>query len=113
MWRFFIIVFGFMVFSANIPARAEDVGRYQAVSVPKAANEFVDRVMILDTKTGDFWLWWESPAVQGSPGGLGITYMGKVTPGSVEGYTHPIQRSNDTAKAKPLCANDCCDNLGL
>ena len=50
-------------------ANAEDVGRYQMVPLPKAPNEFGDRVMILDTTTGDLWQWWEATSTGQYGGG--------------------------------------------
>lgn len=74
------------------PANAENIGRYQALALPKAANELGDRIMILDTSTGDLWQWWDAPGLGQFPTKTGITYMGKVAPGSAPGETHSFQR---------------------
>jgi hypothetical protein len=73
-------------------ANADDVGRYQMVPIPKAPNEPGDRVMILDTTTGDLWQWWEAPRTGQYGGGDGLTYMGRVAPGSRPGETRTFRR---------------------
>lgn len=77
------------------PAIAGDpvIGRYQGFILPKGSNEINgDRMMVLDTATGDLWQWWDSPALNQSAAKAGITYMGRVTPGTAPGETRTFQR---------------------
>ena len=75
-------------------AHAENpVGRYEMVTLPSQPGSYDRRVMILDTVDGHLWQWWEAPAVGGSAPTSGITYLGKVAPGSAPGETVPAHRS--------------------
>jgi hypothetical protein len=69
---------------AQTAMAADDIGRYQAIPLQDAA---ASRIMILDTRDGHLWQWFEAPIVQGQPdsGGVGISYMGKVVPGGAPG----------------------------
>jgi hypothetical protein len=73
-------------------ALANDIGRYQAIPLPKSESEVGERIMILDTSTGDLWQWWDAPALANVPARSGVTYMGKVAPGSAPGETRSFQR---------------------
>lgn len=69
------------------------IGRYKGFILPKGSSEIGgDRMMVLDTTTGDLWQWWDSPALNQSPAKAGITYMGRVTPGTAPGETKTFQR---------------------
>jgi hypothetical protein len=64
------------------------MGRFQGFVLPKGSNDLGgDRMMVLDTATGDLWQWWDSPALNQSPAKSGITYMGRVAPGIAPGET--------------------------
>jgi hypothetical protein len=79
---------------AATPAIAADTGRYQAVALPKAPNETGDRMMILDTVTGDLWQWSEAPTNGNSAGGDSMTYMGRPDlgqPGETKTFKKIIQ----------------------
>ena len=69
------------------------VGRYEMLALPNKPGSYDTRVMILDTADGHLWQWWEAPAVGSSAPSSGITYLGKVTPGSTPGETMPAHRS--------------------
>jgi hypothetical protein len=69
------------------------VGRYEMVTLPNKPGSFDNRVMILDTADGHLWQWWEVPAVGGMVPSSGITYLGKVVPGSTPGETMPARHS--------------------
>jgi hypothetical protein len=57
------------------------MGRFQGFVLPKGSNDLGgDRMMVLDTATGDLWQWWDSPALNQSPAKSGITYMGHGSP---------------------------------
>jgi hypothetical protein len=68
------------------------MGRYQAFSLPKNAEEIGTRLMVLDTSTGDLWQYFDSPGVGGKPAVSGITYLGKVNATLTPGETVTIQR---------------------
>ena len=75
-------------------AHAENpVGRYEMVALPNKPGSYDNRVMILDTADGHLWQWWEAPAVGSSVPSSGVTYLGKVTPGTAAGETMPARRS--------------------
>jgi hypothetical protein len=75
------------------PAHADDsVGRYQMVTIPSNTGSFDSRVMILDTRDGHLWQWWETPTAGSGGNNAGITYLGKVQPGSSIGETVPVHR---------------------
>jgi hypothetical protein len=58
------------------------IGRYQAVPIAPAANSAQScEVLLIDTRDGHIWKWWEAATVANAAGGSGITYMGKLTPG--------------------------------
>ena len=64
----------------------EEIGRYQAVVIPKTGTMDADRVFILDTKEGHMWTWTQYQKVQGTTeGGRYLTYQGKVKPGQKVG----------------------------
>jgi hypothetical protein len=76
-------------------AHAENpVGRYEMIALPNKPGSFDNRVMILDTADGHLWQWWEAPAVGSSVPSSGITYLGKVAPGTAAGETMPAHRSS-------------------
>jgi hypothetical protein len=76
-------------------AHAENpVGRYEMVTLPDKPGSFDNRVMILDTADGHLWQWWEAPAVGSLLPSSGITYLGKVIPGTTAGETMPAHRGS-------------------
>ena len=67
-------------------AYAADVGRYQAVALPKGEGHGPDEVLILDTSEGHIWSWSEYPSyADGKKGGRFLIYQGKVKPGKKMG----------------------------
>ncbi len=89
------------VLSPALSARADDIGRYQMVPLPANPGSFDSRVMILDTREGHLWQWWEAPAVGSGSGGAGITYLGKVSPGASIGETIPARRAGPPETIPP------------
>jgi hypothetical protein len=66
---------------ASSPAFADGVaGRYQAIVVPRPGAE--PRVLLLDTRDGQLWQWWHLDSGEGD---TGITYLGKLVPGTKAG----------------------------
>jgi len=91
-----IIFASFLILASIVShdAIAADGGRYQAIVLPKNPGDTFSTMMILDTTTGDLWQWMEAPGMGKISEYLGMTYMGKVTPGSAPGETRPFQRFN-------------------
>ncbi len=81
------VVLGLAVILLPTAAMADDsVGRYQAIAVPQPTNAVGSgQILLLDTRDGQVWEWWSSPTMGNVPGGAGITYMGKLTPGTKPG----------------------------
>jgi hypothetical protein len=71
----------------SVGAAAQDgIGRYQAVPIAPAPNSANSgEILLLDTRDGHVWKWWEAPRMGNVAGGSGITYMGKLVPGSSPG----------------------------
>jgi hypothetical protein len=83
-------------------ATAEDaVGRFQMLALPDSGVGS-SRVMILDTREGRLWQWWEAPYIAGvtNSGRAGITYLGKMTPGA-SGETNAYRRFDAKPTAPP------------
>jgi hypothetical protein len=75
-------VFLFLLGAANGHAQGvqNEAERYQAIALAK--NE----ALILDTKTGAVWKWFEgAPGAGGRPAGSGLRYEGTVVPGNAPG----------------------------
>lgn len=70
------LIFGTAVANAQ---GAGDVGRYQAIFLSK------QDALIIDTKTGNVWKWFEGASVSGAPGGSGLRYEGTAVPGKAPG----------------------------
>ncbi|HEX8988377.1 MAG TPA: hypothetical protein VF816_10475, partial [Rhodocyclaceae bacterium] len=75
---FLFVAFSFIAATSH---GADEVGRYQVISLPKDPNEIGKSVVILDTKEGHLWEWTESPKIGQIPGGYYLRYQGKVKPG--------------------------------
>ena len=77
---------------SGIAAADEPVGRFQMLLLNPDVNPA--RVMILDTRDGHLWQWWETAQTEGKPdtGGNGVIYMGKMTPGTIMGETRAFRR---------------------
>jgi hypothetical protein len=93
-----LISVGLVVSILATPATAEEPGRYQAFPLSKSPADGADKVMIIDTGTGDLWLVADSPAFGGYAAKTSMTYMGKVTPGHAPGETTTFTRSEAPAK---------------
>lgn len=71
-----LVLFGVTAAAAQAP------GRYQAISLTKP-NEIGNEVLIIDTKAGDIWKWFQGAS--GAQGGSGIVYEGAAVPGRTPG----------------------------
>ena len=72
-----LILGGIMLIMAVArPAAADDViGRYQMVLIQGDAHS--SRVLVLDTRDGHLWEWWEGGPLTGAPH-AGTTYVGRI-----------------------------------
>ena len=68
---------------AGISAAQE--GRYQAIAIDSAIEFGTEKALILDSVAGHLWIWVESPAVNGEPGGRYLIYQGQLQPGKTMG----------------------------
>jgi hypothetical protein len=91
-WRALALSVSVCLLATPATSSAADVGRYQAIPLPKVQNQLGDMIMILDTSTGDLWEWWVGPAIGDSKASEGVVYIGKMTPGSAPGEIRPIER---------------------
>jgi hypothetical protein len=83
-------------------ARAQNpVGRYEMVTLTTKLGSYDSRVMILDAADGHLWQWWEAPAIGSSVPSSGITYLGKVSPGTAVGETAPAHRTGAPEQIVP------------
>lgn len=79
-----------LTFSRAVASDHEN-GRYQIVAIPPTQADTASRAMILDTRDGYLWQWWQGNTSGGAPA-EGITYLGKITPVISPGETIPITR---------------------
>ncbi len=85
------ILVGLMLGLALMPAGAQEVGRYQAISLSQGGRSgdrgaLTAKVLIIDTKEGNLWTWSENELLlqghqQGRRYGNALIYQGKVKPG--------------------------------
>lgn len=67
------------------PVQATPEGRYQAIPIDTGVDYGTEKALILDTVAGHLWIWVESPAVNGEPGGRYVIYQGQLEPGQAMG----------------------------
>ncbi len=75
-----VAAFGVLLALAT-PAAADEVGRYQAIPMPRADNGQYTQALILDTKDGHLWLWNAHPGLGGQTQIETLIYEGQVKPG--------------------------------
>jgi hypothetical protein len=83
-----ILVVAIAIATVGNPVLADDagpVGRYQMVVVPSNAPGGSTSTMILDTATGDLWVYWVQPSVQGIQGSEGVRFVTRIRSGEKEG----------------------------
>jgi hypothetical protein len=71
--------------AAHAVCAADEIGRYQAVPLPKSGNDVTQSVVVIDTKEGHLWEWASTPAFGQTPGGFYLRYQGRVRPGKTIG----------------------------
>jgi hypothetical protein len=69
---------------------AQENPRYQIIALPPVATDTGHNALIIDTQAGFLWEYWSGPSADDKKINEGITFLGKVTPGSVPGETIPI-----------------------
>ncbi|MEQ8231339.1 MAG: hypothetical protein RLW61_14060 [Gammaproteobacteria bacterium] len=69
-------------FTRAVPAQE---GRYQAIAIDSGLEYGTEKALLLDTFAGHLWIWVESPAVNGEPGGRYLIYQGQLEPGKTMG----------------------------
>lgn len=72
-------------------------GRYQAIPIDGGLDYGADKALLLDTVAGHLWIWVESPALDGEPGGRYLIYQGQLEPGTEMGQV--MQRQEWPAAA--------------
>lgn len=72
-------------------ANAQQNGRYSIISLLPTQSETGNRALILDSHDGYLWEYWSGPDATGKFN-EGITFLGKLMPGSTPGETTPIVR---------------------
>lgn len=97
---FLMAVMQFAVAQDSLP---QTPGRYQIIALPKTPTELGSTALLLDTATGNLWLWEQAPGFGKSAGGSGIFYQGKAVPGNVPGV--PVARSGFGAPTIPQAQN--------
>jgi hypothetical protein len=73
-----------MLFSILITPNlfAQEIGRYQAIALPKVQSAPNSEVFIIDTKEGHIWIWFTQSTISGVvQGGRYLIYQGNVKPG--------------------------------
>jgi hypothetical protein len=83
-WRGAALALCIMMISLPL-ARAEDPGngRYQAITTQMGGTSNVTNVLILDTKEGHLWRYWQSGPVGSIPGSEGIKYIFQLRPAAL------------------------------
>ena len=71
--------------AAQAVSAADEVGRYQAIPLPRSNNDISQTVVIIDTKEGYLWEWVSTPPVGRIPDGYYLRYQGRVRPGKAIG----------------------------
>ncbi len=69
----------------SLLASAGPEGRYQAVPIDGGLDYGAEKALLLDTVAGHLWIWVESPALNGEPGGRYLIYQGQLEPGQEMG----------------------------
>lgn len=80
-------IFACAALSLALPAaaRADDIGRYQAIPMPRADNNLHTQALIVDTKDGHLWLWSSAPGIGGQQQIESLIYEGQLKPGKSMG----------------------------
>ena len=80
-----------MIWLAAVSAgNAQENPHYQIIALPPVETDTGHHALIIDTQAGFLWEYWSNPAANDKKIDEGITFLGKVSPGSVPGETIPI-----------------------
>jgi hypothetical protein len=78
-----IIVFCVLALSicgSAIAAEPSENGRYQAVTIEKGGAGLTPEVLILDTREGHVWRYWQEPRMEKAQGSEGVKYIMQIRP---------------------------------
>jgi hypothetical protein len=77
-----------------IAAEPSENGRYQAVTIEMGDTGLTPEVLILDTRDGHLWRYWQEPRMGKTQGSEGVKYLMQVRPGTkpreVVGFVAPL-----------------------
>ena len=62
-------------------------GRYQIVAMPSGYNQVGASAVLVDTRDGEVWRYYDTPTVGNAQGGTGLVYMGHLAAGATPGTT--------------------------
>jgi hypothetical protein len=79
------LFFLMLLVTSSAVVAGDDIGRYQAIALPRTESTSYTSVMILDTKEGHLWAWTSQPNIGETRGGVYLRYLGKVRPGKAIG----------------------------
>ena len=68
-----------------IAAEPSENGRYQAVTIEMGGTGLAHGVLILDTKDGHLWRYWQEPRMGKTQGSEGVKYLMQIRPGTKPG----------------------------
>ena len=68
-----------------VAAEPSENGRYQAVTVEMGGTGLTPEVLILDTRDGHLWRYWQEPRMGKTQGSEGVKYLMQLRPGTKPG----------------------------
>jgi hypothetical protein len=68
-----------------IAAEPSENGRYQAVTIGMAGTGLTPEVLVLDTREGHLWRYWQEPRMGKTQGSEGVKYIMQIRPGTKPG----------------------------
>ena len=74
-----------LVCGSAVAAKPSENGRYQAVTLELGGGGQTHEVLILDTREGHLWRYWQEPRMGKTQGNEGVKYIMQVTPGAKPG----------------------------
>lgn len=74
-----------VLFMVSVAVHAGPEGRYQAIAIDPGIEYGTEKALVVDTVAGHLWIWLESAAAEGEPGGRYLIYQGQLEPGEEMG----------------------------
>jgi hypothetical protein len=71
--------------SSTAAAENTENGRYQAIAIEMGGVGNISEVLILDTKDGHLWRYWNAPTMGNTPGSEGVKYIMQISPATKPG----------------------------